>query len=85
MDLPLLSVCQVRLMRRFEATELRLRNVDFRKIGAGLLHIPQSKTDQEGEETVLYLGRAVAEALQAIKADEETLKPNTAVFKLSTK
>ena len=43
-----------------------LGDVEFRDDGAALLHIPRSKTDQEAEGAVLYIGRAAAEALRVI-------------------
>ena len=54
------------LLRRSEAANLRWKEVEFREDGAALIHIPLSKTDQEAEGTVLYIGRAAAEALRTI-------------------
>ena len=82
-DLALLSVMRDGLLRRSEAAQLRWGEVEFRDDGAALLHILQSKTDQEGEGTVLYIGRAAAETLQAIRPEEPVLDPKTPVFGLS--
>ena len=77
MDVALLSVLRDGLLRRSEAAELRWSEVEFREDGAALLRIPQSKTDQEAEGTVLYIGHAAAEALHAIISEGETPDPNT--------
>ena len=69
-----------RLLRRSEAAQLRWSDVELREDGAGLVHIPQSKTDQEAEGTVLYIGRADAEALQAIMPEGEALDPQHTGF-----
>ena len=70
------------LMRLNEHLE---RLVEFRDDGAALLHIPRSKTDQEAEGTVLYIGGAAAEALPAIIPEEGAPDPNIGVFGLSAK
>ena len=62
-----------------------LCDVEFRDDGAALLHIPRSKTDQEAEGAVLYIGRAAAEALRAIILEEPVLDPKTPVFGLSAR
>ena len=85
MDLALLSVLRDGLLRQSEAANLRWRDVEFRADGAALIHIPQSKTDQQAEGTVLYIGRAAAEALQAIRSTDEVLDPHTPVFGLSAR
>ena len=84
-DLALLSVLRDGLLRRAEAAQLRWADVEFREDGAALLQIPQSKTDQEAEGAVLYIGRAAAAALQSIIPEEEVLDPNAPVFGLSAK
>ena len=84
-DLAFLSLLRDGLLRRSETVDLRWADVEFRDDGAALLHIAQSKTDQEGEGAVLYIGRAAAEALQAIIPAGETLGPKASVFGLSAK
>ena len=85
MNLALLSLLRDGLLRRSEAAELRWGDVEFREDGAALLHILRSKTDQEAEGAVLYIGRAAAAALQSIIPEEAALDPRTSVFRLSPK
>ena len=73
------------LLRRSEAASLRWSDVGFQEDEAARVHIPQSKTDQEAEGTVLYIGRAAAEALRAIIPAGETPDPDAPVFGLSAK
>ena len=73
------------LLCRSEAAQLRWGEVEFRDDGAALLHIPRSKTDQEAEGPVLYIGGAAAEALPAIIPEEGAPDPNIGVFGLSAK
>ena len=84
-DLALLSLLRDGLLRRSEAAELRWGDVEFQEDGAALLHIPRSKTDQEADGAVLYIGRAAAAALHAIIPEEAVLDPRTPVFGLSPK
>ena len=72
-------------MRRSEAAQLRWSDVEFRDDGAALLHIPQSKTDQEAEGTVLYIGRAASQTLQAICPCGQLYDANLPVFGLSAR
>ena len=66
-DLALLSILRDGLLRRSEAANLRWIDVELKDDGAALLQIPHSKTDQEAEGTVLYIGHAAADALRAIR------------------
>ena len=50
-----------------------------------MVHLPQSKTGQEAEGTVLYIGRAAAEALRAITPEGEIPDANAPVFGLSAR
>ena len=45
----------------------------------------RSKTDQEAEGVVLYIGTEAAQALQAIRPAEELLDPATPVFGMTTR
>ena len=83
MDLALLSVLRDGLLRRSEAHSLKWEDVDFRNNGNALLQLRRSKTDQEGEEVVIYIGKQAAEALKAIRPAEEQLDPQAPVFNLS--
>ena len=83
-DLVLMSVLRDGLLRRSEAAELRWGDVEIQEDGAALLHVRRSKTDQEAEGTVLYVGQAAALALQAIMPeDAAVVDPATLVFGLS--
>ena len=55
------------LLRRSEAAALTWGNVDLRTDGTGRILIPRSKTDQEGEGAVQYLGKDAAAALRLIR------------------
>ena len=83
MDLALLSVLRDGLLRRSEAHILTWADVDFRSNGTALLQLHRSKTDQEGEGVALYIGKQAAEALRAIRPDEDSLDPQAPVFNLS--
>ena len=64
-DLALLSVLRDGLLRRSEAHLLTWSDVEFRKNGTALLQLRRSKTDQEGEGVVLYIGKQAAAALDS--------------------
>ena len=86
MDLALLSVLRDGLLRRSEASELRWSDMEFRDDGEALLHIPQSKTDQEAEGTVLYIGHAAAEGPAGNQTRRgPTQDPQALVFGLSAR
>ena len=53
--------------------------------GADLARLRRSKTDQEAEGVVLYLGREAAQALQAIRHAAELLDPGASVFGMTTR
>ena len=82
-DLALLSVLRDGLLRRSEAHLLTWADVDFRNNGNALLQLRRSKTDQEDEGVVLYIGKHAADALKAIKPAEELLDLQAPVFNLS--
>ena len=71
------------MLRRSEAHLLTWADVDFRKNGTALLQLRRSKTDQEGEGVVLYIGKQAADALRAIRPAEEVLDLQAPVFELS--
>ena len=56
-DVALLSVLRDGLLRRSEAAALTWSDVELRDNGGGLLQLSRSKTDQEGEGVVLYIGK----------------------------
>ena len=82
-DLALLSVLRDGLLRRSEAHLLTWADVEFRNNGTALLQLRRSKTDQEGEGVVIYIGKQAAEALKAIRPDEDQLDLQAPVFNLS--
>ena len=70
------------LLRVSEAAALRWDDVELAGDGSGQGRVAESKTDQEGEGTVLYLGPATVEALLAIRPDELVIDASTPVFGL---
>ncbi len=79
-DLSLLATLRDGLLRRSEAAALNWGDVEFRDDGAALITLRRSKTDQEAEGVVLYIGSEAAQALQAIRPAPELLDRNTSVF-----
>ena len=61
---------------------LRWGDVELAGDSCGRIRIPESKTDQEAEGVVLYLGPAAAEALLAIRPEEAVIDAVTPVFNL---
>ena len=66
-DLALISVMRDGLLRRSEAAALTWGDVEWAPDGSGRITIPRSKTDQEGDGAVLYLGPDTMRALRAIR------------------
>ena len=58
------------MLRRSEAAALTWADVEFRSDGSGRLTVTRSKTDQEGEGAVQYLGRFAAKALRRIRGTD---------------
>ena len=69
-DVALAYVMRDGLLRVSEAAALRWGDVEVAGDGSGRIRIPESKTDQEAERVVLYLGLAAVEALLAIRPEE---------------
>ena len=84
-DVALLSVLRDGLLRRSEAAALTWGDVELRDNGTGLLQLRRSKTDQEGEGVVLYIGREAAAALRAIRPAKQLVDPKAPVFGLSAR
>ena len=78
----LASVMRDGLLRVSEAAALRWGDVELVGDGSGRIRIPESKTDQEAEGVVLYLGPAAFEALLAIRPEEAVIDAVTPVFSL---
>ena len=81
-DIALASVMRDGLLRVSEAAALRWGDVELAVDGSGRIRIPESKTDQEAEGTVLYLGPAAFEALLAIRPEDAVVDASTPVFGL---
>ena len=84
-DLALLATLRDGLLRRSEAAALIWGDVESRGDGATLITLRQSKTDQEAEGLVLYIGREAAQALQAIRPAPDLLDLDTSVFGMTTR
>ena len=69
----LASVMRDGLLRVSEAAALRWGDVELAGDGSGRIRIPESKTGQEAEGVVLYLGLAAVEALLAIRPEEAVI------------
>ena len=69
-DIALISVMRDALLRRSEAAEILRKHIAPQPDGSGRLTIPWSKTDQEGEGVVLYLGPPTMKALDKIRPRE---------------
>ena len=85
MDVALLSILQDGLLRRSEAAALTWGDVEFRDNGSVLITVRRSKTDQEAEGVVIYVGREAAQALLAIRPAQELLDPGASVFGMTTR
>ena len=72
-DIALISVMRDALLRRSEAAEVRWKHIATEPDGSGRLTIPWSKTDQEGEGVVLYLGPPTMKALDLIRPKQRPL------------
>ena len=81
----LLATLRDGLMRRSEAAALTWSDIEFRDDGAALITLRRSKTDQEAEGVVLYVGREAAQALLAIRPALKLLDPGASVFGMTTR
>ena len=66
-DVALASVMRDAMLRRSEAAALEWADVELRPDGSGRLRVRRSKTDQEGEGAVQYLGKGTAAAVREIR------------------
>ena len=73
MDIALISVMQDALLRRSEAAEVRWKHIATKPDGSGRLTMPWSKTDQQGEGVVLYLGPPTMKALDRIRPKQSPM------------
>ncbi|MYA41498.1 MAG: tyrosine-type recombinase/integrase [Gemmatimonadetes bacterium] len=85
-DVALISVMRDALLRRSEAIALTWADVDFKDDGTALITIRRSKTDQEGEGAVQFVGTDAAAALMDIRPDkqDEAAISGRSVFGLKT-
>ena len=81
----LLATLRDGLLRRSEAAALTWGDVEFRDNGSALLQLRRSKTDQEAEGVVLYIGTEASQALQSIRPAQELPDPTTLVFGMTTR
>ena len=79
-DVALASVMRDAMLRRSEAAALEWADVELRPDGSGRLRVRRSKTDQEGEGAVQYLGKGTAAAVREIRP--ENPDPDARVFGL---
>ena len=70
------------LLRVSEAAALRWGDVELAGDGSGRIRIPESKTDQEAEGVVLYLGSTAIGSLLAVRPEEAVIDAVTPVFNL---
>ena len=84
-DVALLATMRDGLLRRSEAADLNWNDIEFRDDGAALITLRRSKTDQEAEGVVLYVGREAAQALLAIRPATELLDRNAKVFGMTAR
>ena len=84
-DVALLATLRDGLLRRSEAAALTWSDIEFRDDGAALITLRRSKTDQEAEGVVLYVGREAAQALLAIRPAAERLDPREPVFGMTAR
>ena len=79
-DIALIMVMRDGLLRRAEAANATWGHVELVHDGTGRLHIPRSKTDQEGRGAWVFLSRETCTALQAILPDSALLSPTHRLF-----
>ena len=84
-DVALLATLRDGLLRRSEAADLTWSDIEFRDGGGALITLRRSKTDQEADGVVLYVGREAAVALQAIRPAPELLDPGVSVFGMTAR
>ena len=85
LDLALLNTLRDGLMRRSEAAALTWSDVQFRDDGVALITLRRSKTDQEAEGVLLYIGREAAQVLLSTRPAPELLDPGASVFGMTTR
>ena len=84
-DVALLATLRDGLLRRSEAAALTWGDVEFRDDRAALITLRRSKTDQEAEGVVLYIGTEASQALLDIRPAPELLDPGASIFGMTTR
>ena len=84
-DVVLLATLRDGLLRRSEAAALTWGDVEFRDDRAALITLRRSKTDQEAEGVVLYIGTEASQALLDIRPAPELLDPGASIFGMTTR
>ena len=74
-DVALVSVMRDAMLWRSVATALTWADVEFRTDGPARITVHRSKSDQDGNGATLYVGRAAATALRAIRVPDLPLTP----------
>lgn len=74
-DIALIGLMRDCLLRRSEAAEVRWEHITSEPDGTGRLFVGVSKTDQEGEGTLLFVSRRTMSDLDAIRPDVEADGP----------
>lgn len=80
-DIALCAVMRDAMLRRSEAAALTWSDVEFRPDSTARVTIRMSKSDQQGEGAVAFVGMAAAAALKAIRPEEAD--PTDRVFPLA--
>ena len=70
LDIALIGLMRDCLLRRSEAAAVRWSHLSYDSDGTGRLYIGMSKTDQEGEGTLLFVSRQTMQDLDAIKTTD---------------
>ena len=84
-DMALLATLRDGLLRRSEAAALAWGDIELRDDGAALITLCRSKTDQEAEGVVLYVGREAAQTLLAIRPAAELLDLKSSIFGMTAR
>ena len=83
-DIALIATMRDALLRRSEAVALTWADIDFRPDGTARLTIRRSKTDQEGEGAVQFVGPVATADLRAIRPEGSGDAIGQPVFRLRT-
>ena len=82
-DVALIAVMRDALLRSAEVSQLRWEDVELHEDGTGRVLVRQSKTDQAGEGTLLFLSRSCVQSLTKHHEHQRSPTEQTPVFGLS--